>query len=198
MLRQRLLLLIGSALLALSLSTPALADPAAEAFVKAQQTELAGLLKKGKSADKKVEGVFDEMLDYETLAKESLGKHWADRSDQEKKEFQDVLQRLVKNAYRRNLTKTLDYEVSFKGSSKAKKGVLVRTVARSKKNAREEPVSIDYVLHKVDGKWRVFDIVTEGSSLVNNYRNQFGRVIKKNSFAELMRRMKKKVDKDEA
>src|SRR5690606_26943704 len=100
--------------------------------------------------------------------------------------------------YRKNLKKTLDYDVNFKGAGKAKKGTLVKTVAKNKKNDREEPVSIDYVLHQVDGKWRIYDIVTEGSSLVNNYRSQFRRVIKQKGFDELLARMKKKLDKEGA
>jgi phospholipid transport system substrate-binding protein len=200
MLRPRLLMPLFAALLSLALALPAAADPSPEAFVKSRQTELSALLKKGKdpAADKKVEAIFDEMLDYETLAKESLGEHWGTLKDPQKKEFQGVLQRLVKNAYRKNLKKTLDYEVSFKGATKSKKGMLVKTVARNKKNEREEPVSIDYIVHKVDGKWRIYDIVTEGSSLVSNYKSQFRRVIKKNGFETLMDRMKKKLDKEQA
>lgn len=198
--RSRLLMLLSAGLLALTLSSGAIAAPDAQGFVKSKQSELSTLLKKGKSADndRKVAAVFDEMLDYETLAKESLGAEWDKLKPDEQKEFQDVLKRLVRNAYRKNLKKTLDYEVSFKGESKAKKGVLVKTAAKSKKDSREEPVTIDYVLHKVDGKWRVFDIVTEGSSLVANYKSQFRRVIKKQGFPELMARMKKKLDKEGA
>jgi phospholipid transport system substrate-binding protein len=193
-------MLLSAGLLALTLSSGAIAAPGAESFVKAKQTELSSLLKKGKSAanDKKVADVFDQMLDYETLAKESLGAEWDKLKPEERKEFQDVLKRLVRNAYRKNLKKTLDYEITFKGESKAKKGVLVKTAAKSKKDSREEPITIDYVVHQVDGKWRVFDIVTEGSSLVNNYKSQFRRVIKQKGFGELMTRMKKKLDKEGA
>ena len=197
MFRSRIVLFLSAGLLALSLSGSAYADSGPQGFVKSKQGELSTLLKKG-SSEKKLEAVFDQMLDYETLAKESLGSEWDKRSAEEKKEFQDVLKRLVRNAYRKNLKKTLDYDVSFKGESKAKKGVVVKTVAKSKKNDREEPISIDYVVHKVGGKWRVYDIVTEGSSLVNNYRSQFRRVIKKDGFDVLLARMKKKLDKEEA
>jgi phospholipid transport system substrate-binding protein len=131
------------------------------------------------------------------LAKESLGEHWAQLSESERNEFRTVLRQLVRNAYRKNLRKTLDYGVEYRGEEKASSGFLVRTIARHRTNPREEPVSIDYLVHKVDGRWRVHDIVTEGSSLVNNYKNQFRRVIKKNGFAELMRRMKKKLEKGE-
>ncbi len=200
MTRRSLFTLLAFVAALFALPATAAADSSPEAFVKSKQAELNALLKKGKSADtdKKVEAIFDDMLDYESLAKESLAKHWDDRSDEEKKEFQTVLKRLVRNAYRKNLKKTLDYDIKFKGETAAKKGVLVRTVAKSKTNSREEPISIDYVVHKVNGKWRVKDIVTEGSSLVRNYQSQFGRVIKKKGFAELMKRMKKKLDKDDA
>jgi len=178
----------------------AAAEPAAQSALKAKQAELGTLLKKGKSAnnEKKIEAIFDELLDYDALAKDSLGSHWDSVSESERKDFQDVLKRLVRNAYRKNLKKTLSYEVQYKGSDEGKKGVVIHTVAKSKKNAREEPVSIDYTMHKVDGKWRVRDLTTEGSSLVRNYKSQFGRVIKKKGFPELMRRMKKKLEKEGA
>lgn len=198
--RRTLLAVLTALSVMVALPSSALADASAQAFIKQRQTELNTLLKgtKGAATDKKVEAVFDGMLDYRTLAQESLGNHWADRTDAEKKEFEEILQSLVRNAYRKNLQKTLDYEIQYTGHGAAKKGVVVRTVAKSRSNKREEPVGIDYVMHKVDGKWRVYDIVTEGSSLVRNYRSQFNRVIKKNGYADLVRRMKSKRDKGEA
>lgn len=185
--------------LLLAFAGPALAADGADATLKAKQSELTAQLKKGKATDvKKMDQIFDDLLDYGALAKDSLGKHWDDLSEAERKEFQDMLKRLVKNAYRKNLKKTLNYDVTYDGTTEAKKGVLVKTVAKSKTNVREEPVHIDYAMHKLDGRWVVGNIVTEGSSMVGNYRSQFGRVIKKNGFAELMRRMKKKADKDGA
>lgn len=168
-----------------------------DSYLKDKQAELSALLRKGKSAEneKKIAQLFDTLLDYETLAKESLGKYWDERSAAEKKEFQELLQKLVRNAYRNNLKKTLKYDVQYKGVDDAKKGKLVKTVAKSKDNKREEPISIDYVMNKDGGKWRVQDIRTEGSSMVGNYKSQFTKVIKKQSFAELMKRMQKKLDK---
>ncbi len=185
----------------LLLAAPAFANsPSPEGFVKAKQSELATLMKQGKTnaVEQKIGAVFDQMLDYETLAKESLGEQWDQRTEAERKEFQDVLKRLVQKNYRKNLRKTLDYDVEYKGESKAKKGVMVRTVARNKKNSREEPVSVDYVLHDVSGKWLVFDIVTEGSSLISTYKNQFRRVIKKKGFDGLIKQMKAKLDEEAA
>lgn len=168
-----------------------------EAFVKAKQEELVSILRAGgPEEDKKVEAIFNTMLDYDALAQLSLDKHWSEISESERKEFKELLKQLVQRAYRKNIKKTLNYEISYKGEGQASKGQLVRTVARNKEKPREQPVSVDYVLHQVGGQWRIFDVVTEGSSMVMNYRSQFGRIIKKNGFAELLKKMRSKADND--
>jgi phospholipid transport system substrate-binding protein len=188
--------LLATLALALSLSLPAFAAEA-EAFVKGKHTELTELVSKAKSKDdeKKLDAAFDAVFDYEGLAKATLKDSWEQRTPAERAEFTAVLKDLVRNSYRRNIKKTLGYEVDYKGEQDGDAGKVVRTVAHNKSNAREEPVSIDYVVHQVDGKWQIYDIVTEGSSLIRNYRNQFRRVIEKKGFDELLRRMKAKRDK---
>jgi phospholipid transport system substrate-binding protein len=179
---------------AMSLSLPAFAAEA-ENFVKGKQTELSALVSKAKSPEdeKRLDTAFDAVLDYKNLAIATL-ESWDQRTPAEREEFTAVLKDLVRNAYRRNLKKTLGYDVDYKGESDSDAGKIVKTVAHNTKNAREEPVSVDYVVHQVDGKWLIYDIVTEGSSLIRNYKNQFRRVIQKHGFDELLKRMKAKRD----
>src|SRR5450755_425122 len=179
---------------AMSLSLPAFAAEA-ENFVKGKQTELSALVGKAKSPEdeKRLDTAFDAVLDYKNLAIATL-ESWDQRTPAEREEFTAVLKDLVRNAYRRNLKKTLGYDVDYKGESDSDAGKIVKTVAHNTKNAREEPVNVDYVVHQVDGKWLIYDIVTEGSSLIRNYKNQFRRVIQKHGFDELLKRMKAKRD----
>lgn len=188
--------IVGSLVLVLGLSMPAWAsEPSAESFMKDRQAELAALVKKTPASgnSKKIETVFDSILDYEALAKGSLRTQWDSRSDAERHEFQEVLKQLVQRAYRKNLEHTASYDVQFDGASQEGGTFIVRTVAHSRTNAREEPISIDYVVHRDGESFRIQDIVTEGSSLVGNYNQQFSRIIKKDGFAELLRRMKSKL-----
>jgi len=188
--------LFATLALALSLALPAFGAEA-ETFIKGKHSELTELVSKAKSKDdeKKLDAAFDAVFDYEGLAKATLKDTWDQRTPAERAEFTTVLKDLVRNSYRRNIKKTLGYEVDYKGEQDGDAGKVVRTVARNKANAREEPVSIDYVVHQVDGKWQIYDIVTEGSSLIRNYRNQFRKVIEKKGFDELIKRMKAKRDK---
>jgi phospholipid transport system substrate-binding protein len=51
---------------------------------------------------------------------------------------------------------------------------------------------MDYRLINREGRWRVYDVVVEGVSLVGNYRTQFDRVIRTSSYPELVKRLKDK------
>ncbi len=182
--------------LCLALSPVALAA-SAEDFVKTKQAELTKLVKQGRP-DPEVDKVFDQVLDYAALAQATLADHWADRTEAERQEFTGLLSKLVRASYRKNLKKTLGYDVTFKGTEKGKEGEVVHTVAKSTSDAREEPLAIDYVVRSLSGGQRIVDVVTEGSSMVNNYRSSFNRIMKKGGFPELIKRMRKKADSGSA
>lgn len=167
---------------------------AAEDYVKAKQTELTTLIRKPRTpeSDATLIKLFDGLLDYEALAKDSLGEEWDRRTPDERKEFQQLLSTLVQRAYTKGIRDTLDYDITFRGEVEGKSGKVVQTVATHKTDKRKEPVHIDYVVRQSGAVWRVVDIVTEGSSLVSNYRNQFRRVIEQKGFAGLLEKMRTK------
>jgi phospholipid transport system substrate-binding protein len=169
------------------------AGPATD-VVKAKQTTLFELLQKP-SNEKKVAEIFDQMLDYQTLAEGSLGSEWAARSDAEKAEFSELLKQLVRKAYERNLKKTLGFNVEYVSETPKGNAIVVSTKAVSKKNAREEPVEIKYVMAEKKGAWVVQDIITEDVSLVSSYRSQFTKIVKKDGFPTLIKKMKDKLAK---
>ncbi len=169
---------------------------AATDVVKGKQTALFDLLKQTTpDAQKKIDAIFDEMLDYQALAQNSLGSEWAARSDAEKAQFSDLLKQLVRKAYERNLKKILNFDVSYVGEDNADGGVMVKTKSQSKADARAEPIEIAFKVVQKDGKWKVQDIVTEGVSLVSSYRSQFTKIIKKDGFPTLIQKMKDKLAK---
>lgn len=174
---------------------PAFAGAATDA-VKAKQTSLFNLLKQSNAdSDKKIAAIFDEMLDYQTVAEGSLGTEWAPRTDAEKAQFSDLLKQLVRKAYERNLKKILNYDVEYVGEDADAGAMMVKTKAKSKTDAREEPVEIAFKVAQKDGGWRVQDIVTEGVGLVSSYRSQFTKIIKKDGFPALIQKMRDKLAK---
>jgi phospholipid transport system substrate-binding protein len=194
----RTLASLGITLAALAALEPqALADSAQE-FIQARQSQVSALLRQspGAQRDKQIAGILDGMIDYEGLAKSSLATHWADLSETQRKDFTDVLKRLVQRNYERSIKGILDYRVDFLGEEPGPEGALVHTRASSTTDQREEPITIDYrVASPSSGTFRVIDVVTEGSSLVSNYKSQFHRAIQKDGFEALLKRMKDKLAK---
>jgi len=179
----------------LSVAGAAHAGPATD-VVKSKQTALFDLLKQSTPEnEKKIAAIFDELLDYGALAEASLGSEWAGRTDAEKKEFTDLLKQLVKKGYEKNLKKTLGYNIEYVSEEQKDGAYVVTTKAKSKTDAREEPIEIKYKLAQKDSKWRVQDITTEGVSLVSSYRSQFTKIIKKDGFPALITKMKDKIAK---
>jgi phospholipid transport system substrate-binding protein len=179
---------------ALAFASPAFAGEAQD-LVQARRSAVAALLKSPPSADRdqKVAATLSSLFDYDTMAERSLGKSWADLNDDQKAEFKSVLKQLIQRNIEKNVKTTMNYDVEFLGEEQSAKGMVVKTKATSKTNQREEPLSIDYVMHKTDGGMRSTDIVTEGSSLVNSYRSQFTKIIAKDGFATLIKKMKAKL-----
>jgi ABC-type transporter MlaC component len=58
---------------------------------------------------------------------------------------------------------------------------------------KEGEVGIDFHLVQKGDKWQVVDVILDGVSMRNNLRSQFYKVIAKNNFDELMRKMNKKL-----
>jgi phospholipid transport system substrate-binding protein len=196
--RQLALFAVGL-LTALTLGNRAFAAGSAQEFVKAKQARVTSLLHQTPSSqrDKQIAAVLDGMMDYDELAKSSLASHWNDLSESQRREFTDVLKRLVQRNYERNIKNIMDYRVEYLGEDPASDSVVVHTRATSTTNSREDPVAIDYQLGPVGDGWRVLDIVTEGSSLVKNYKNQFHRIIQKDGYDALLKRMKDKLAKNQ-
>jgi phospholipid transport system substrate-binding protein len=182
-------------LVALTVAGAAFAGAATD-VVKTKQTALFDLLRQPQGADsqKKIDGVFDEMLDYAAVAQGSLGPEWAARSDAEKAEFSDLLKKLVRSSYQRNLKKILDFSVNYTTEVPADGGTMVKTSSK-KAGSADDPVSIDFKMVSTGGTWKVQDIVTEDVSLVSSYRGQFTKVIKKDGFPALIQKMKDKLAK---
>jgi phospholipid transport system substrate-binding protein len=190
---------IAAAVAATSVVAPSevLAGPPTD-VVKTKQGELFKLLEsKDSESAKKISAIFDEMLDYDGLAKASLGDEWSTLKEAEQKEFSGLLKQLVQQAYERNLRKTLAFNIEYLSEEKVSDtAFVVKTKASHKTDSRQEPLEINFrMVDKGGGKWRIDDIITEDVSLVSSYRSQFVKILKKDGYAALAKKMKEKIAK---
>jgi phospholipid transport system substrate-binding protein len=128
-------------------------------------------------------------FDFAEMAKRSLGSHWQKRSADEQREFVKLFTELIENAYLDNLEAYDGEKVTITGEKQDKEYAEVNSKVATKKG---EEFAINYRLHQTGSDWKVYDVVIENISLVNNYRSQFNRVIAQSSFEDLFRKMKDK------
>ena len=125
------------------------------------------------------------------MAKRSLGSNWARRTPQEQEEFVRLFTEVLERAYADLIESYSDEKIIYL-AEKIDGGYA--DVSSKVVTTKGEEYSINYRAQLIDNEWRVYDVVAENISLVNNYRSQFSRVIAKSSYEELVRRLKDKSD----
>jgi phospholipid transport system substrate-binding protein len=123
------------------------------------------------------------------MGKRSLGAHWRRRTSEEQKQFIESFSELVEASYVDAIESYDGEKVVIGGDKQDKEFAEVNTKILTKKG---EEFAIGYRLHQSGGAWKVYDVVLENVSLVNNYRSQFNRVIAKSSYDELLSKLKQK------
>lgn len=128
-------------------------------------------------------------FNFAEMAKRSLGPNWSRRSPQEQEEFVRLFTEVLERAYAEIIETYLNEKIVYL-NEKIDAGYA--DVNSKVVTTRGEEYSINYRAQLVGNEWKVYDVVAENISLVNNYRSQFNRVIAKSSYEELVRRLKDK------
>ena len=131
----------------------------------------------------------DQVFDWQEIAKRALAVHWRERTPQEQEEFVKLFRDLVEGTYLNRLETAAQEkrDIQYVGEQVDGSRAAVKTIVVTRRN---QQVPIEYRLHKVDGRWLIYDVLVEGISLVNNYRSQFNRIITSSSYQELVQKMK--------
>jgi phospholipid transport system substrate-binding protein len=134
--------------------------------------------------------VADERFDWEEMARRSLGRYWAQRTAEEKKEFVSLYSELVERTY---MSKVEDYSgESVRYEKEAIDGDYA-VVAVDILTQKNKDISVDYRLQKEGNEWLIYDVSIEGVSLVNNYRTQVNSIIVQSSYENLIKKLRAKV-----
>ena len=133
-----------------------------------------------------------DRFDFKEMARRSLARNWNMRSAEEKKEFVEIFSDLLQSSYIGKIEGYTDEKITYDKEElkkEGKYGIVSTTIITKDVN-----IPIDYKLIIKNDKWWVYDVVVEGVSFVSTYRSQYDKVIKKESYAALIEKMKTKLD----
>ena len=134
--------------------------------------------------------VIDQRFNYHQMVRRALAKNWKGRSDQERREFTGLFKKLLENSYASKLESYSDETINFTDEVIKGKYALVKTEVVRKAST----IAVDYKLINGGGVWKIYDFVIEGVSMVRNYRSQFSKIIHKDSYEGLVRKLTDKVN----
>ncbi len=142
--------------------------------------------------DQKLMAVVDPVMEFDKLAEAALKKHWPTLKPEQKAEFVKLFRELVFRSYLKRVRGANDaYKlIDWNQKPRGRKGALVEVVA----DTGQVQIELAFNLKTKDGNtWVAEDVIIDEVSLVQNYREQFNKIIAKDGWDGLIKKMRKKV-----
>jgi len=140
---------------------------------------------------KQIRSVANEIFDWQETGKRALARHWQARTPQQREEFSTLFADLIERSYVSKIEAYSGEKILYLGEAIEGEQATVHTKLVTKSNTE---IPIDYRMQKEGDRWRTYDVLIEGVSLVGNYRTQFNRIIQQASYDELLKKLKTKQD----
>jgi phospholipid transport system substrate-binding protein len=131
----------------------------------------------------------DKFVDFEELAKRALGETWGSITPAQRKDFTSAMRGMLRAFYAQKTLGLGNADVEYGQETLDGEEARVSTIV----TVEGTRIPIDYKLYKLArkaGGWRIYDIVTDKVSLLENYRGQFGELLARSGFDGLLSTLK--------
>lgn len=169
-------------------------DVAPDALAKRVTDEVIAVLR----ADKDIQaGNTKKLLDlveakilphfnFQHMTRLAVGAPWRQATPQQQQSLVNEFRTLLVNTYTSAFSQYRDQTIEYRPfkMAPADTEVVVRSLIKQKSGA--DPIDINYNMEKMDGGWKVYDVVIAGVSLVQNYRSSFASEIQKSGIDGLI------------
>jgi len=134
--------------------------------------------------------IVDEMVlphfDFEKMSSWVLGKYWRTATPAQKQRFTKEFKILLVRTYSSALLDAIGKKINFlpqKSNKQDATDVIVKTEVEQQGGF---PIPIDYKMYLKDSQWKVYDVIIDNLSLVQNYRTSFSKEIKQSGIDKLI------------
>ena len=145
-----------------------------------------GLRKEDRRAG--VRKIASEAFDVNESARRALGPHWQQRTPAEREEFVQLFGDLLERTYIAQIDLYGGERLRFTDEKQDGDLAIVRAKLTTKQGTE---VPVEARMNRKNDRWLIYDVTIENVSLISNYRSQFDRIIRQNSYAELVKRLRK-------
>lgn len=144
--------------------------------------------------DRQLRAIAEQHFDFHYMAESALGTHWKTLTPAQRKKFVPLFEDYVLATYLTTLQQNtvqaashgLKDEVTYDDPQTAAVHGDVHLAMV------QDPLHVDYMLHKTPAGWRLYDIVVDNVSTLANYREQFNKIINNEGYDKLVAGLKAK------
>jgi phospholipid transport system substrate-binding protein len=142
--------------------------------------------------EKKIWDIAEDIFDFDELSKRTLGRDWRKLNEGQQKEFSELFSKILGGVYLDRIVAYTDEKVVFDKESMLSED---KAEVQSKIITASAEIPLNYRMINVNGNWRVYDVVIEGVSMVQNYRTQFRDILKNKTPEDLLQILREKAEK---
>ena len=130
------------------------------------------------------------VIDFDAMAKLTLGKHWRSASASQRTRFTNAYREMLIRSYGKIMLKYAGASIRAGNSVAGKKAgyVTVRTVVTPRGGAS---VAANYDVRKLSGIWKAYNVQVGGVNLITNFRTNFTREVSVKGLEALIDRLNK-------
>ena len=140
----------------------------------------------------KLRVIYKSMFDEIEFSKRTLTRNWNNFTPAQRAEFVNLFEQILENSYADKILGYTNEKVEFYKENKLSD---TQVEVQSKIITSSKEVPIFYRMILKEGKWKVYDVVVENISLVQNYRTQFNDILAKDKPEQLLETLRKKLNK---
>ena len=134
------------------------------------------------------------LLDIEEFSRLALSEHWDRLTLAQREQFVSSLRTLIERSYIPQLNGDPNYRVAYQRQVVKGESARVFGTVSYRRNDVVDVRSITYDLVRKDHHWVVYDVTTDGESLLESYHAQFDTIIRKQSIEGLIDKMRRKAE----
>jgi phospholipid transport system substrate-binding protein len=138
----------------------------------------------------KLRTIYRSMFDEVEFSRRTLARNWSKLNPTQQKEFISLFEQVLEKSYVDKIFSYTNEKIDF-----YKENLLSENQAeiQTKVITSSNEIPIFYRIIRKGDTWKVYDVVVENVSLVQNYRTQFNDILTKNTPEQLLEILRKKV-----
>ena len=143
----------------------------------------------------KLRVILDQLFDFRVFSKKVLASNWKNFTPAQRNEFVRVFAEFLGKYYMSKLQEKYKDETLIYVGQEMRSAT--RALVHIKVVWKGQKIPVDLRMIKRRGMWKVYDIEVLGISAVRNYRAQFQSLLAKETPAQVIERLKQRIEKIE-